>query len=288
MMFIIGTLVVLGCVISGYTMHGGNLGVLYQPTEFLIIVGAAVGSFLISNPTKVVKKALKSLKLLFKGVPFKKADYQELLVMLYTVFKLMKSKGLLELEQHIENPHESALLTQFPKFLSNHHAVDFFCDYLRLMTMGIDDHYQIEDQMDRDLDSHHLETERAANAWINMGDAMPALGIVAAVLGVIITMGSITEPPEVLGHLIGAALVGTFLGVLLAYGFVTPMGRAIGTFYHDEGLYYNVIKIGLIAHLKGNAPAVSVEFARNVIPHNERPSFKDVEDALNSASATGG
>lgn len=284
MLFIIGAIVVFGCVVTGYTMHGGNLAVLWQPTEFIIIVGAAIGSFLISNPVKVVKKALKSLKLLFKGSPFKKADFQELLVMLYTVFKLMKSKGLLELESHIENPHDSAIFNQFPKFLHNHHAVDFFCDYLRLMTMGIDDHYQIEDQMERDLDSHHLETDRAATAWSNMGDAMPALGIVAAVLGVIVTMGSITEPPEILGHLIGAALVGTFLGVLLSYGFISPISKFLGIYFHDEGVYYAVIKTGLIAHLKGNAPAVSVEFARNTIPGNERPSFKEVEDALNSAT----
>src|SRR6185369_9577873 len=183
MLFIAGVVVVLGSVIGGYTMHHGNLAVLWQPNEFIIICGAALGSFLIGNPSKVVKDVGKSLKYLMKGSPFKKANYLELLTMLYIVFKTLKSKGMLEIESHIENPEESTIFSQYPGFLKNHHAVNFFCDNLRVMTMGVEDHYQIEELMERDLESHHHEHERISGAVINMGDAMPALGIVAAVLG---------------------------------------------------------------------------------------------------------
>jgi chemotaxis protein MotA len=282
MLFLIGFVTVIGCVISGYVLHHGELGVLWQPTEVLIICGAAIGSFMISNPPKVVKKALKSLKFLLKGSPYKKKDYVELLTMLYACFKLMRSKGMLAMEAHIENPHESTLFSQYPKFAHNHHAVDFLCDYLRLMTMGMEDRYQMEDLMDADLETHHHEHHNAAAALTNLGDAFPALGIVAAVLGVIVTMGSIDQPPAVLGKLIGAALVGTFLGILVAYGYVGPIGSFLGKYFEDEHHYMVAIKAGLMAHLKGCAPAVSVEFARNIIPPNDRPDFKSVEEACSA------
>jgi chemotaxis protein MotA len=284
MLFILGTIVVIGCVLGGYVMHHGKLEVLWQPTEFIIIGGAAIGSYLITNPMKVVKKSLASLKFLFKGSPFKQADYVELLTLQYACFKTMRSKGMLEMEAHIEAPANSSLFSQYPKFMSNHHAVHFFCDYLRVITMGVENHYQMEDMMEKDLDVQHHEHEAISMAWVNMGDAMPALGIVAAVLGVIVTMGSITEPPEILGGLIGAALVGTFLGVLLSYGFVAPIGKFIGSYYNDEHHYLECIKAGLLAHLKGCAPAVSIEFARNVIPTAERPDFATVENAVSGIS----
>jgi len=287
MMFLIGVAVVLGSVVGGYVMHHGNLAVLWQPNEFIIIIGAAIGSVFISNPAKVAKGVVKNLKTLFKGSPYKKAHYIELLTMLYIVFKTMKSKGMLEMEGHIEHPHESAIFSQYPGFVHNHHAVDFLCDNLRVMTMGVEDHYQIEEMMEKDLDSHHHEMERVASAVNSMGDAMPALGIVAAVLGVITTMGSITEPPAVLGSLIGAALVGTFSGVLISYGFITPIGKFMGMFFEDEHAYQKVIQVALLAHLKGNAPVVSVEFARASIASNERPSFAEVDAALNAAGTPG-
>jgi len=288
MLFIIGTIVVFGSIVTGYTMHHGNLAVLWQPNEFIIICGAALGSFLIGNPLKVVKDVGKSLKYVMKGTPYKKATYLELLTMLYSVFKTMKSKGMLEMESHIENPEESALFKQYPGFLHNHHAVSFLCDNLRVMTMGVEDHYQIEELMEHDLESHHHEHERISSAVVTMGDAMPALGIVAAVLGVITTMGSITEPPAVLGSLIGAALVGTFSGVLLSYGFVSPMGKLIGTYYEDDIKYLKCIKIALLAHLHGNAPVVSVEFARASIDGHERPNFAETETAINNVAAAAG
>ena len=287
MLFIIGVVVVLGSVIGGYVMHHGNLAVLWQPNEFIIIFGAAIGSLLIGNPMKVVKGAGKSLKYLFKGSPFKKAHYIELLTMLYLTFKTMKSKGLLEMEGHIENPHESTLFSQYPTFIKNHHAVLFFCDNIRVMTMGVEDHYQIEELMERDLESHHHEHERIAGSITTMGDAMPALGIVAAVLGVITTMGSITEPPAVLGGLIGAALVGTFSGVLISYGFVAPIGSLLGKYFEDDSKYMQCIKVALLAHLHGNAPVVSVEFARASIDGNERPSFAEIDAILNNLGNAG-
>ncbi|MDG1285931.1 MAG: flagellar motor stator protein MotA [Rickettsiales bacterium] len=285
MLFIIGFITVCACVMGGYMAHGGNPAILWQPTEVLIICGAAAGSFMISNPPKVLKQSMAALKYLMKGSPFKKQDYVDLLCLQYVVFKLIKSKGMLEIESHIEAPKDSNLFSQYPNFVKNHHAMHFFCDYLRIMTMGVEDQYQIEDLMDADLEAAHHEHHVVAHAWVNLGDAFPALGIVAAVLGVIITMGSISEPPEILGKLIGAALVGTFLGILIAYGFVSPIGSFLGKYFDDEHQYLMCMRAGILSHLKGNAPAVTVEFARNGIPPAERPDFKTVEDACSAATA---
>lgn len=282
MLFIIGTIVVFGSVVAGYTLHGGNMHILFQPTEFLIIGGAGVGSFLISNPMSVVKKVLKSLGRLIKGAPYTKAHYLELLTFLFKICKEMKTKGMLAVEAAIEDPHNSELFNKYPKFLHDHHAVDFFCDNIRLLTMGVDNHYQLEEIMDRDLETHHHDTEGAASAVVNLGDSFPALGIVAAVLGVIITMGSITEPPEVLGHLIGGALVGTFFGILVSYGLVSPMGHFLGKFASAESKYLECIKVAILAHMQGNAPVITVEFVRKAIPDHLRPSFKEVEEAINA------
>ena len=265
-------------------MHHGELSVLWQPSEFVIIVGAAVGSFIIGNPGKVQKNVLKSFKYLFKSKPYKKADYMELLNMLYTTFKAMKSKGMLEMEGHIENPKESTLFQQYPAFLKSKYAVSFYTDYLRMMTMGVEDHYQMEELMDRDLEIHHHEKLKISDAINTMGDAMPALGIVAAVLGVIVTMGSVDKPPEILGKLIGAALVGTFLGVLLSYGYICPMSRRIASWFEAEHTYLVCIKVALLAHLKGNAPIVSAESARNCIEMDERPTFIELEESTSQSS----
>lgn len=282
MLFIIGVIVVFGSVVGGYTIHGGNLHILFQPSEFLIIGGAAIGAFLISNPPSVLKKALKSFKKLLKGAPYKKDHYVELLTFLFRILKEMKTKGMLAIEGAIEDPHASELFTKYPFFMSDHHAVQFFCDNIRLLTMGVDNHYQMEEIMDRDLEGHHHDLENAASAVVNLGDSFPALGIVAAVLGVIVTMGSISEPPEVLGHLIGAALVGTFFGILMSYGIVSPMGAYLGKFAGEESKYMECIKVAILAHMQGNAPTVTVEFVRKAIPDHIRPSFKEVEEAVNA------
>ena len=227
MFVIIGAVIVIASVIGGYIANGGHLEVLVQPFEVMIIVGAAAGAFVISNRKPVLSATAKAIPALLKAERFDKAAYLELLTMLYSVFKLAKSKGALVLEQHVEKPDESSLFQRFPTFLGDHHAVTFLCDYLRLLTLGTDNHHEMETLMDEDIETHRAEHHAVASAVNTTADGLPALGIVAAVLGVIHTMGSITEPPAVLGHLIGGALVGTFLGVLLSYGFVAPIASAI-------------------------------------------------------------
>ncbi len=283
MLFIFGTIFTFACVIGGYLMHGGNLSVLWQPSEYIIIVGASIGAFIIGTAGSLQKDVLKSLKYLFKGRPYTKSDYLELLKLLYSLFKLMKTKGMLELESHLERPDESTIFSQYPSFIRSKYAKTFLTDYLRVMTMGVEDYYQMEELMDRDLEIHHHEKEAISTTIMTMGDAMPALGIVAAVLGVIITMGSVDQPPEILGKLIGAALVGTFLGVLLSYGFISPIGRRIAAWYHAEHHYLLCIKVAMLAHLKGNAPIVSAEFARTTIGVHEKPTFAEMEEATSTA-----
>jgi chemotaxis protein MotA len=285
MKFIIGLVTVFGCVLGGYYLHGGKLGVLWQPTEVLVIIGAAIGSFVIGTPGQQIKDTLSALKFLFKGMPYGKKDYTELLVMLNATFKTMRQKGMLEIEGHIENPESSSIFQISPKFLANHEAVHFLCDYLRILTMGMEDQYQLDDMMEADLNIKRAHGEHISHGIVTLGDAMPALGIVAAVLGVIVTMGSITEPPEILGGLIAAALVGTFLGIFVSYGFVSPMGRYLAEYFAAEVKFIEVIKVALLAHVKGNAPVVSIEFARNSINEHERPGFKEMEDSLAATPA---
>lgn len=285
MLVIIGSIIGIGCVLGGYMAMGGKLGVLWQPFEFVIIFGAGVGALVVGNPKPVLKAALNGFKLSFKGPKYTKDDYLELLSMMYSVFKLAKSKGMLALEQHIEKPEESKLFTQFPKFMADHHSMEFLCDYLRLMTLGSENPHEMEALMDMELEIHHAEDHLAGQALTNFGDAFPALGIVAAVLGVIKTMGSISEPPEVLGRLIGGALVGTFLGILLSYGIVSPIAAAAkATMEHDQK-YMLCMKAGLLAHLQGYAPAVSVEFARKSLMSNVRPTFYEVEEATSKVQS---
>ncbi len=279
MFIIIGIVVVFGCVIGGFILMGGHLAILIQPIELLVILGAAIGSLIIANPITVLKGLGGAFGAMLKGAPYNKDDYLELLSMQFALFKLAKSKGNLALEQHIENPHDSSLFNQFPGFAKNHHALDFICDYLRLVTLGTENTNELETLIDQELETHHQEQHALVSAIQNMADATPALGIVAAVLGVINTMGLITEPPEVLGHHIGAALVGTFLGVLIAYGMLGPMANAMSAAFASESKYYQSIKAGLLAHVAGHPPAVSVEFARKALFSDVRPTFKEVEDA---------
>ena len=279
MFFIIGSVVVIISVVGGYVANGGHLGVLWQPFEFLIIVGAAVGGFIISNRKPVLSGAGKAIGGLLKGEKYDKAAYLELLSLLYAVFKLSKTKGALALEQHVEKPDESTLFAQYPKFNADHHAIVFLCDYLRLLTLGTDNHHEMEALMDEEIETHHEEQAAIAAAIQTIADALPALGIVAAVLGVIHTMGSITEPPEVLGHLIGGALVGTFCGILLAYGFAAPMAGAVKARFDAEAKYFICMKSGILAYMQGYAPAVAVEFARKSLNSDVRPSFYEVETA---------
>lgn len=279
MSFFIGILIVLASVFGGYVMNGGHPHVLWQPFEFVIILGAGIGAYVIANPPRVRKAILKEIGSLSKKPKYGKAEYLELLSMLYLTFKLAKTKGMLAMEQHIEKPEESPLFTQFPFFLSDQHAVDFFCDYLRLVSLGSDRPYEIESLMEQELEVHHEENHAIANSMQVMADGMPALGIVAAVLGVIHTMGSITEPPEVLGHLIGGALVGTFFGVFVSYGYFAPMASALDNKYAASAKYLTCIKVGLVAHLHGYAPSISAEYARKALMSEVRPTFAELEEA---------
>jgi len=266
-------------------MPHGDIAVLFQPLELLIIGGAAIGAFIIANPKPVLGKVLKTLGRILKGPPHSKDSYLELLTLLYTSFRMAKSKGMLALEPHVENPEESDLFAAYPKFMGNDEALTFFCDYLRLLTMGSDNAHEIEALMDEDIETIHEEATHAAGAITNLGDGLPAFGIVAAVLGVIITMGSISEPPEVLGALIGGALVGTFLGVFVAYGFVGPMALSLQSASDDDHKYFMCIKAGLLAHLRGYAPQVSIEFARKNLASHLRPTFYEVEEAVSELPA---
>lgn len=280
MMVLVGSLIVIVSVIGAYVVHGGHLGVLWQPSEFVIIMGSALGAYIIGNPKTVLSQTLPGLKVAISGGIYKKEDFLELLTMQFAVYKMMKSKGILELESHIENPEESALFQRFPKFLHDHHALTFFCDYMRMMTMGGENPHQMEDLMNMEIDVHHQDRHALTSALQTMADSCPALGIVAAVLGVIHTMGSISQPPEVLGHLIGAALVGTFLGILLSYGFVGPLANVLKGLYEVEGKYYLCMKAGILAYMNGYAPAVAVEFARKAIEPDFRPDFYELETAI--------
>lgn len=287
MNFIVGLLTVIACTMGGYVLEGGHMEVLARaaPLEIMIMGGTLAGGFIIANPKTVITRTLKGFGMLLKKPKYGKNSYIELLCMQYQIFKLAKTKGMLALEQHIEHPHESALFSQFPNFQKDHHAIGFFCDYLRLVTLGSDKPYELEALMDEEIEVHHNEDAAIVGAVQAMADSLPAIGIVAAVLGVIHTMGSITEPPEVLGRLIGGALVGTFMGVWVAYGFVGPMGTSMRQTLEAESKYFQCLKVGLLAHLQGFAPSISIEYARKTLLSEVRPSFTEVEEATQALPA---
>lgn len=280
MFFIVGAVLVLVSVFGGYLAMGGHLFVLMQPFEAVIILGAAAGAFVIANSKRVLGATIGGIKTLLSGPKYKKEDYVELLSLLYQIFRLAKTKGMLALEGHVERPDESALFQRFPKFAADRHAMTFLCDYLRMLTLGTDNPHEVENLIDQELETHHHESLGLSHAVQIMADGLPALGIVAAVLGVIKTMGAITEPPEVLGKLIGGALVGTFLGVFVAYGFVGPMALSLQNSEDEDHKYLLCIKAGLLAHLQGYAPQVSIEFARKALASHIRPTFYEVEQAV--------
>ena len=277
---IIGIIITSISVMGGYVFNGGHVSVLFQPFEWLIIVGAATGSMLLGNTKSIISGIAKNVSMAFKGAHHNRDSFIELLSMMYAVFKLAKTKGDLALESHVEKPDESPLFAKFPGFNNDHHTRTFLCDYLRLLTLGTSNAHELEVVIDGELESHHKQYHEMSHAVVLMADAMPALGIVAAVLGVIHTMGSITEPPEVLGHLIGAALVGTFTGVLLSYAIFAPIGRNMQLCFDSDGYYLAAIKAGLLAHMQGYAPQVSIEFARKILPEELRPTFQELEETI--------
>jgi chemotaxis protein MotA len=281
---IIGIILLFAMVFGSYAMAGGNFAPIIHaaPHELMAIGGAAIAAALISNSLTTLKGMGAGMGKVFAGPKWKPVDYRDLLSLLYLLTKTMKSKGVVALESHIERPHDSSIFKKFPKVMKDHFAVDFICDTLRMMTMNLEDPHQVEDAMEKQLEKHHHEALHPAHAMQNIADALPALGIVAAVLGVIKTMGSITEPPEVLGAMIGGALVGTFLGVFMAYGMVGPFASRMTAIIEEESSYYKIIQSVLVAHLHGNAAQISVEIGRGSIPSGAQPSFLEMEEALNN------
>ena len=282
MLTIGGFVFLLACVFGSYVASGGSLAPLMEamPFELWTIGGAAVGTFVMSNSMHDVKHTLVGFKKIMKGAVYKKEDYVELLSLLYFFVRLASTKGSMALEPHIEKPDESAAFQKFPKILANHHASAMVCDYLRMVGMNADDPNQIEDVMARELKKTLNEELHGAHALQTMADGLPALGIVAAVMGVIKTMSHINEPPAVLGAMIGGALVGTFLGVLLAYGMVGPFASRLKAVVEEESKFFEVIRAVLVAHLHGNAPQVSVETGRKMAPNQHMPSFAELENAV--------
>jgi len=282
MLTIGGLLFLLACVFGSYLASGGSLGPLIEalPFEMLTIGGAALGTFVMSNSMNDVKHTLAGFGKIMKGASYKKADYVELLSLLFFFVRLANTKGAMALEPHIEKPEDSAAFKKFPKLLANHHLSALICDYLRMMGMNADDPNQIEDIMARELKKMLHEELHPAHALQTIADALPALGIVAAVLGVVKTMSHINEPPAVLGAMIGGALVGTFLGVLLAYGVVGPCSGRMKSVVEEDAMFLEVVRAVLVAHLHGNAPQVSVETGRKMAPSQHMPTFVELEKEL--------
>jgi chemotaxis protein MotA len=259
-------------------MAHGELLALWQPAELVVIGGAAFGAFVISNPVKVIKQVFASLPLLIKGSHYKKPLYMDLLGLMYDLFTKSRKEGLMALENDIEEPHESPIFQKYPKILADHHVMDFICDYLRLMVGGNMNPFELENLMDVELETHHHENALPHSALTTVSDGLPGFGIVAAVLGVVITMASIGGPVEEIGAHVAAALVGTFLGILLAYGFVGPMAKFLEHIAEEESKFYACIKVCLMATLNGYAPQIAVEFGRKTILSTERPGFLELED----------
>ena len=282
---IIGLVVVLGSVIAGYTMHHGKMAVLWQATEFIIIGGAGIGSFIMANPPSVIKASLAASLALLKPNPFTKTTYGELLQVLYEVFQTARKDGLIALEAHIEEPEKSSIFTKYPNFLHHHHAVTFLCDTLKVLLTGAVEDHHLADILDLDLERMHEEEHQVPSAITTMGDAMPGFGIVAAVLGVVITMGSIGGAASEIGNKVAAALVGTFLGILLAYGMIGPFAKAIEVRQRAEGQYMQCIRTALLSFARGDAPMTCVEFARRNIEPVDRPSFAELETLTRKKAA---
>jgi chemotaxis protein MotA len=280
MFALIGIVVVLGSVIGGYLMEEGNLHVLFQPAEVVIIFGAALGSFLIASPAKVVGIVSRNVTSIIVARSQSKAKYLELLALMYQLFSKIRKEGLVSIESDIENPERSPIFQKYRSVLANHHALNFICDNLKVIITANVPSHELDNLMDIEIDTHHHEAMIPSHSISKVADALPGLGIVAAVLGVVLTMGKIDQPPMVLGHSIGAALVGTFLGVLLCYGFVGPMAANLEHQASENGAFLQVIKVALVAFVGGSAPQMAVEFGRRAIPDKEKPTFNELEQQV--------
>ena len=279
MLTIIGYVIVMGSVLGGFILEGGPIAVLNQTVEFLIIGGASIGSLVAGTPTKVLRALLESIKKAVAGAGYSKADYMELFAMLYEVFSVMRKSGEMALEKDVDDPANSEIFKKYPKFLANHAAQGLMLDSLRLVISGSADADELANLMDEEIATHEEEARQPPGVLSKTGDALPGLGIVAAVLGVIIAMGSMDQAPEVIGHKIAAALVGTFLGILLSYGIVQPMAQKIELMSIEDTKYLECLKTGILAYLHGAAPIIAVEYSRRVVFSTERPSALELENA---------
>lgn len=277
MLSIVGILIVFACVIAGYLMEKGKIAVLIQPAELIIIGGAAIGTLLTANPVRIVTKIVAGLMDVLKGSPFQKKRYLETLKMLFDLLAKSRKEGAIAIEGDIEDPDKSPILSKYPTFLKDHHARDFVCDTMRMAITGGVSAFDVDQMMELDMEVHHHSATQPSQALTTMADALPGLGIVAAVLGVVVTMGSLGGPPEEIGHKVAAALVGTFLGILLCYGLVGPLASNMSKVVDDEQGYYHVLRVVMLAFIKGTSPILAVEMGRRAIPEHTRPSFVEVE-----------
>jgi chemotaxis protein MotA len=280
MFIIIGIVFAFLCVLVGFLMIDGPIGVLIQPSEFIVIGGAAIGATIAANPIKFLMILTRQLPAALKGSRYNKKAYSELLRMQYDVFVNAKKGGLLSIEEDVNEPMSSSIFTKYPSFIANHHAVEYFCDAVKMLVNGACSPEELEMMLEAEIETHHEENSIAPAMLQRVSDALPGLGIVAAVLGIVVTMQHLDGPPEELGHHVGAALVGTFLGLLLSYGMIAPIAAHLENLAHDEGKYYNCIKTGLIAFAFGAAPSTAVEFARKTIFSFDRPSTIELEPLL--------
>jgi chemotaxis protein MotA len=279
MFSIIGIVIVFGAVLGGFLMEKGPLAVLMQPSELVIIGGAALGTLLVGNPIHVLKKIGLGLMLVAKGSKYSRQYYLDSLRMLFQLFTKARREGMMAVEGDIEEPEKSELFLKYPAFLQHVHARDFVCDTIRMAITGGASAFDVDQMMELDMEVHHQSACQPVNALTAMADALPGMGIVAAVLGVVITMGSLGGPPEQIGHKVAAALVGTFLGVLLCYGAVGPLAAHLTQLTDDERAYYHVLRVVLLAFIKGMSPTLAVEMARRAIPEQVRPGFQELEKA---------
>ena len=286
MFAILGIVLVIAAILSGYLMEHGQLLVLVQPAELIIILGASIGTILVANPAATIKKLIAGIGGVFGSDLRDKVFYLENLKMLYELFTSARKNGLPKLEADMDAPEKSAVFSKYPKFLKDHHALHFLCDTLRLFISGGIEPFELDQLMELDMEVHHQEAHDPVNALSSTADALPGLGIVAAVLGVVITMGALGGPPEEIGKKVAAALVGTFLGILLCYGFFGPMAARMSRNIDSESRYYNVLRVGILAFCKGSAPIMAVEFARRGVPARVRPPFQELEALCRSGKGS--
>jgi chemotaxis protein MotA len=285
MFAIIGILVVVGAVVGGYLLEHGHLRVLMQPAELLIIGGAALGTLLIGNPLRILKKIAGALAGILGGSKFTQARYIDSLKMMFDLLSKARKEGMVALEADIEEPEKSAIISKYPVFVKDHHARDFVCDTLRMAISGGVAPFDVDQMMELDMEVHHQESADTIGALTTMAESLPGLGIVAAVLGVVITMGALGGPPEQIGEHVAAALVGTFLGVLMCYGFVAPLASNMTKLAEEERSYYHVLRVVIVAFMKGSPPIMAVETARRAVPTHVRPTFAQVEAACKNRGA---